>query len=970
MAETATVMTAAAVREQFIAFFRERANHEFVPSSPVVPHNDPTLLFANAGMNQFKPVFLGQIEPGSTLEGVTRAVNSQKCIRAGGKHNDLDDVGKDTYHHTFFEMLGNWSFGDYFKDEAITWAWELLTKIWGIDPDRLYATYFSGNKELGLEPDNEAKEFWKRYLPEDRVLAFGMKDNFWEMGDTGPCGPCSELHFDSRPQSERNELSGRSLVNQDHPDVIEIWNLVFIQFDRHANGLKNLPAKHVDTGMGLERVVRVLQGKRSNYDTDVFGPLFDKIHAITGARKYIQGGAEDVLKDQVNVAYRVVADHVRTLSFAIADGAVPSNEGRGYVLRRVLRRAVRYGRQTLGIQRAWIYKLVPTLCGIMGDMFPEIIEHSDRIQAVIQDEEESFGRTIARGIEHFEEAAERSRGGDVLSAEDTFKLHDTYGFPVDLTALMAEERGIRVDVPGFEQLMEEARERSRTGGKASGSSNLVLPTEAVDTLETLKVKPTNDSSKFSAKMSTATVRALWNGTDFDENAEAIGSAERKIGIVLDKTCFYSEMGGQVSDHGDMRVTKEAMTGIGGGGGEFTIEHVKRFGPYVLHVGRVKKGEIRVGDSVELKLDRKRRSAVEESHTSTHLLNHALRGVLGEGVDQRGSLVNPSRLRFDFSYDSPVSSDQLNTIQDWVVERISQDHEIYAAEVPLSASQKITGLRAVFGETYPDPVRVVSIGAEITELLSSPAVQRWQDFSIEFCGGTHISRTSAVKAFVIVSEEGVSKGVRRIVALTGDLANEAIAHAKRILGLVEGAEQLPDAHLANQLAEIVSSIESSELPITDRAVIRDRIEVLHARIKKAAKAIAAQGRERAVENARSIASSAADGDSIVAVLDGAGDDRSALMSAMDSIKSVLPNSPVMLFGVDEGESKVAIVSKVPEHCVKSGLKAGDWVRLASQMCNGKGGGRPDSAQGGGIDTSKVKDAIAAARKHAQESLSDS
>lgn len=967
MSETATVMTAAVVREQFISYFKERANHEFVVSSPVVPHNDPTLLFANAGMNQFKPAFLGQVEPGSALDGVRRAVNSQKCIRAGGKHNDLDDVGKDTYHHTFFEMLGNWSFGDYFKEEAITWAWELLTKVWGIDPDRLYATYFGGNEELGVEPDLEAKEFWKRFLPEDRVLAFGMKDNFWEMGDTGPCGPCSELHFDSRPDAERESLSGRALVNEDHPDVIEIWNLVFIQFDRQPGGLKNLPAKHVDTGMGLERVVRVLQGKRSNYDTDVFGPLFDSIHRITGARAYMPGGDEAVLKDSVNVAYRVVADHLRTLSFAIADGAVPSNEGRGYVLRRVLRRAVRYGRQTLGMERAWIFELVPSLCGIMGDMFPEIVEHSKRIQSVIRDEEESFGRTIARGIEHFDEAAERAEGSVVVSAEDAFRLHDTYGFPVDLTALMADERGMRVDEEGFTRLMEEARERSRAGGKSGGVGTIDLPTDAVESLGTLGVKPTNDALKFTSKMASATVRAIWNGSDFDENVEAVGSAERRVGVVLDKTCFYSEMGGQVSDHGEMRVTREAMAGVGGGAGEFAVEQVKRYGPYVLHVGRMKKGEIRVGDVVELKLDRKRRGAVEANHTATHILNHALRGVLGEGVDQKGSLVGPDRLRFDFSHDAGMSDEELANVEAWVRERVDADLAVEAREVPLGDAQAIDGLRAVFGETYPDPVRVVSVGAPIDEMLAHASDAKWRGYSVEFCGGTHVARTGEIRSFVLVGEEGVSKGVRRIVGFTGEAAAGALAEGERIAGLVKGAEELPDEHLSNQLSTVTAALDGAEIPVSVRASLRERVEALQGRAKQAAKASAARGREQAVESARAIADGATDGDAIVAVLDGAGDDRGALMSAMDSIKKTLPASSVMLLGVNEEEGKIAIVAKVTEDGVSAGLKAGDWVRAASEACGGKGGGRPDSAQGGGTDVSQVRDAVSVARSLAAEKL---
>jgi len=440
--EVAQQLTGAEVRRQFIEFFEQRASHTFVPSSPVVPHDDPTLLFTNAGMNQYKAIFLGQLSPDSPLAGIKRATNSQKCIRAGGKHNDLDDVGKDTYHHTFFEMLGNWSFGDYFKAEAIQWAWELLVDIWGVDPSRLYATYFEGNKAQGLEPDREAYDLWLKHLPAERIIPGNSKDNFWEMGDTGPCGPCSEIHYDGRSDEERAQSPGSVLVNQDNPDVIEIWNLVFIQMNRLGSGtLEPLPAKHVDTGMGLERLVRVLQGKNSNYDTDLFTPLFDTIQKVTGASPYTGS-----LTKPEDVAYRVLADHARTLTFAIADGAEPSNEGRGYVLRRVLRRAVRFGYQTLGVREPFLAKLVPTVVEIMGDAFPEIRAKQQFVIDVVTDEEAAFGKTLESGIRLFSDAAEQAGATNILPAEAAFKLHDTFGFPIDLTILMAEERGMRVEI--------------------------------------------------------------------------------------------------------------------------------------------------------------------------------------------------------------------------------------------------------------------------------------------------------------------------------------------------------------------------------------------------------------------------------------------------------------------------------------------------------------------------------------------
>ncbi|MEO1512601.1 MAG: alanine--tRNA ligase, partial [Planctomycetota bacterium] len=471
--------------------------------------------------------------------GLTRAVNSQKCIRAGGKHNDLDDVGKDSYHHTFFEMLGNWSFGDYFKAEAIDMAWNLLTQEFGLDPERLYATYFEGDPAKKLEPDSEARDLWLRHLPKERVLPGDYKDNFWEMGDTGPCGPCSELHYD--------RVGGRdaaALVNKDDPDVIEVWNLVFIQFDRTGpDKLRPLPAKHVDTGMGLERLVSVLQDVRSNYDTDIFRPIFDAIQEITGARPYAgRFGAED--EGGVDTAYRVIADHIRTLTFAITDGALPSNEGRGYVLRRVLRRAVRFGRQNLGVEGEFFSRLVPVVVQNFGDAFPELRKDPARVEAVLLDEERSFGRTLDRGIKLFEEAASNAENG-TLTGADAFQLYDTYGFPLDLTVLMAEERGLKVDVEGFAGAMAEQKERSRQGAKTGDGPELDLDVEAIDKLRTMSVAETDDSFKFDAKPTQTTLRAIWNGEDFDLSTADNAGVGRPFVAILDKTPFYAEMGGQL-----------------------------------------------------------------------------------------------------------------------------------------------------------------------------------------------------------------------------------------------------------------------------------------------------------------------------------------------------------------------------------------------------------------------------------------
>ncbi|MSQ90347.1 MAG: alanine--tRNA ligase, partial [Phycisphaerales bacterium] len=604
-------MRAADIRSAFIEFFRQKRGHTIAVGSPVVPFDDPTLLFTNAGMNQFKDVFLGR-----GTRPYTRAVNSQKCIRAGGKHNDLEDVGRDVYHHTFFEMLGNWSFGDYFKEESIAWGWELLTDVYGLDPARLYATYFGGDPKAGLAPDEEARAIWCRFLPAHRVIPGSMKDNFWEMGETGPCGPCSEIHFD--------RIGGRDaalLVNAGDPDVLEIWNHVFIQFNREADGsLKQLPSRHVDTGMGLERLVSVIQDKRSNYDTDLWTPIFDAIRGVTGGRAY--GGKLD---DPIDIAYRIIADHVRCLTAAACDGAGPGSDGRNYVLRRILRRAARHGRQTFGIDRPFVYELVPAVVATLGEAFPEITAGGRRAADIIRAEEELFGRTLGRGIALFEESALRGArlSPPHIAATDAFRLHDTWGFPIDLTQVMASERGMTVDVADYERLMERARQTSRAGDTAG--SKMELPPDALAAIAAQGAPPTDDSARDAGLNVAARIAAIWNGSSLQPVAQVGGT----LGIVLDRTCFYAESGGQEADHGS--ITTAA-------GGEFEVADVQRFGDFVLHMGVVKSGTIRVGDAIAASLCRTRRDAIAANHTTTHLLNLALRAVVGEEVQQRGSLV--------------------------------------------------------------------------------------------------------------------------------------------------------------------------------------------------------------------------------------------------------------------------------------------------------------------------------------------
>jgi alanyl-tRNA synthetase len=945
------------IRQEFIDFFVERARHTFIASSPVVPHDDPTLLFTNAGMNQFKPLFLGNVSPSSPLFGLKRAVNTQKCIRAGGKHNDLDDVGKDGYHHTFFEMLGNWSFGDYFKAESVQWGWELLTNVWGIDPERLFATYFEGNKELGLEPDREAYEIWRQYLPADRILPGNMKDNFWEMGDTGPCGPCSEIHYDGRSAEVRARVPGSGLVNTGDPNVIEIWNHVFIQFNRTGpgpDGLRALPAKHVDTGMGLERITRVVQGKTSNYDTDAFTPIFRDIERVCKSPPY--GGSWTEPKD---TAYRVIADHLRTLAFAITDGADPSNEGRGYVLRRILRRAVRFGRQTLGVPGAFLCDLVPTVVEQMGGAFPELTKNPKRVYDVIRDEEEAFGRTLNQGIVLFDRAA-AAKG---ISAGDAFRLHDTYGFPIDLTQLMAEERGLKVDVEGFHRHMEEARQKARAASKATEEGAGTLTTDAIASLKRMRIEPTDDAEKFTGKRMRAGIVAIWNGHTFDEHLVARNTRpEDRFAVILDRTSFYAEMGGQAADKGRMQVTRERRSSASDAheGGEFHVEDVRTVGGYMLHVGRIHRGEVRVGDDVELRVDQPRRKQIAANHTATHLVNWALRDALGDHVDQKGSLVAADRLRFDFSHPQAMTTEQAHRVEQSVRRMITANLPVFAEAIPLAAGRRIHGVRAVFGETYPDPVRLVSIGVKADEMLGDPENARWRGYSAEFCGGTHLATTGEADAFALMSEEGVAKGVRRVTAVTGEAAVESLALAERLKSRISGAASLDMKHLVPEVQSLAQEIEAAAIPLTRRHELKAMLAPLIEKSKSAQKEAAGAERGRTVAAARDLAERAA-GPAIILELP-AGADRDGLLAAMDAVRSRHPASAVMLLAAGT-DGKGTIVANVPPALIEKGLKAGDWVREASAPLGGKGGGRPESAQGGGPDATKIAQAIAAARAYA-------
>ena len=949
-APSSRIPAAHEVRQQYLDFFTEKCGHAFVPSSPVVPHDDPTLMFANAGMNQFKPYFLG-IE---TPPDPPRAVNTQKCIRAGGKHNDLEDVGKDTYHHTFFEMLGNWSFGDYFKAEAIEWAYHLLTHVWGLDPARLHATYFQGDPAQGLDPDDEARELWLKLLPPQRVHPGDAKDNFWEMGDTGPCGPCSEIHYDATP-----DLSGGRLVNRDDPRVIEVWNLVFIQFNRAVNSsLSSLPAKHVDTGMGFERIVRILQGKDSNYDTDVFTPIFDAIREVTGAEPYRQGGDGENLTDANNVAYRVIADHIRCLTFALTDGATPSNEGRGYVLRRILRRAVRHGRQTLGVTEPFLHQLVQPVVDHMGEAFPELKKNgnADRVASMIEDEEASFHKTLDRGIALFEQAADnaksKSKDGRRVSAEDAFTLYDTYGFPLDLTQLMAEERGMYVDVKGFEKLMEEARERSRAGAAGGGGEQGLL-----DVVQRLGDRAPKCAflgyENTEMELDNSELLAwLEDGHGYVDQPAKAGD---RVAVVVEKTPFYSTAGGQVADTGTIQVK---------GGPRIRVDDVTTIGSTIFHLGEVVSGELSFyerGDAkIALAVDKARREKVMANHTTTHVMNKALRDLVNPEADQRGSLVDDEKLRFDFANPSAVTSEQIAKVEQQVNADIERDLPVHAGVAPQDQALRINGLRAVFGEKYPPRVRVVAIGHKVEDILAEPDRDAWTNFSIEFCGGTHLPNTGRAESFAVTAEEAVAKGVRRITALTRQAAREARQEAQRLLDRVRGLEDAPPTELHAAVDELNRAVNEATLPLVQRRELQSELGDLSERLKQYRKAEGDKAQEAAVDQARELAE-AAESPVIVASLDDV--DAAALRSAMDVIRKKQPQAATLLAGVKDG--KVAINASVPKPLIEKGLKAGDWVKAVAQVVGGGGGGKPDQAQAGGKNPSKLDEALDTARSFAGE-----
>ncbi|NXD87410.1 SYAC protein, partial [Halcyon senegalensis] len=961
-------LTASQIRQRFIDFFKEN-KHTYVHSSSTIPLDDPTLLFANAGMNQFKPIFLNTIDPSHPLAKLSRATNTQKCIRAGGKHNDLDDVGKDVYHHTFFEMLGSWSFGDYFKELACKLALDLLTKEFGIPAERLYVTYFGGNEAAGLQPDLECKQIWLNLgLAEARILPGNMKDNFWEMGDTGPCGPCSEIHYDRIGNRDASHL-----VNQDDPNVLEIWNLVFIQFNREADGtLKPLPKKSIDTGMGLERLVSVLQNKMSNYDTDLFLPYFEAIQKGTGARPYMgQVGAEDA--DGIDMAYRVLADHARTITLALSDGGRPDNTGRGYVLRRILRRAVRYSHEKLNAPKGFFATLVDVVVQSLGDAFPELKKDPDMVKDIINEEEDQFLKTLSRGRRILDRKIQSLGDSKTIPGDTAWLLYDTYGFPADLTALIAEEKGLVVDMEGFEEERKNAQLKSQGKG-AGGEDLLMLDIYAIEELRACELEVTDDSPKYSYTSDlsgtydfgslTATVKAIRREKKFVEEV----STGQECGIVLDRTCFYAEQGGQIYDEGYMVKDDDGREDKT----EFTVKNVQVRGGYVLHMGTLY-GSLKVGDRVQLSIDETRRRPIMSNHTATHILNFALRSVLGE-ADQRGSLVAPDKLRFDFTAKGALSTQEIKKVEGIANQMIEEARNVYARDCPLATAKAIQGLRAVFDETYPDPVRVVSIGIPVEELLADPSGPAGSITSVEFCGGTHLKNSSHAGPFVIVSEEAIAKGIRRIVAVTGAEARKALRKVdslRKLLSALEAkvkVQTAPNKDVQKEITDLSETLATAVIPQWQKDELREAVKALKKVMDDLDRASKADIQKRVLEKTKQVIESHPNQPLVIMEMEN-GASAKALNESLKLFKTHSPQTAAMLFAVDHEAGRITCLCQVPQEAANRGLKASQWVQEVSALMDGKGGGKDVSAQATGKNVGCLQEALSLATDFARLRLGE-
>ena len=856
------------IRQAFLDFFASKG-HVIVPSAPMVVKGDPTLMFTNAGMNQFKDIFLG-----NAPRKYPRAADTQKCLRVSGKHNDLEEVGHDTYHHTMFEMLGNWSYGDYFKKEAIAWAWELLHDVYHLPAERMYATVFEGSEEDGVPFDQEAYDYWRRFLPEDHIIRGNKHDNFWEMGETGPCGPCSEIHYDLRDEAEIAAKPGREMVNAGHPQVIEIWNLVFMQFNRKANGsLEELPARNVDTGMGFERLCMILQGKKSNYDTDVFQPTIGRIAALAGKRY-----GED---EKVDVAMRVIADHLRAIAFSIADGQLPSNVKAGYVIRRILRRAVRYGYTYLGFTEPTICKLVAGLVEQMGGQFPELKAQQALIEKVIEEEEASFLRTLATGINLLDGVIERTRreGKTLISGKDAFVLYDTFGFPIDLTELIAREQGVGVDLEAFETELQTQKERSRNAA-------------AVDTDDWVELMPLKESVFTGYDTLTDTVHIA-------RYRRVTSKGRTSYQLVFDRTPFYGNSGGQIGDVGYIENANERIA---------VVATEKENGQIIQIVEQLPENPAAEFRAV---VDAEKRQAAANNHTATHLMHEALRKVLGTHVEQKGSMVTPEMLRFDFSHFQKVTPAQLREVEQLVNRAVRADYPLEEKRDATKEEAAAAGAMMLFGEKYGDRVRMVRFGT-----------------SVELCGGTHTRATGTIGLFKILNESAISAGVRRIEAVTGE-------QAERILYAAE-----------DTLTSLGEALHNSQVETAVRKMLESNDAL--------SKEVESMRREQVAQWAEKIAASTPvrEGMQLIAMQT----DRRA-----DFIKDLAYNlrsrSPQLVFVVGTvSEGKPSLTVMLGEEITSRGVNAGAVVREAAKLMQGGGGGQAFFATAGGKNPDGLQAAI--------------
>jgi len=866
-------MTSREIRQAFLDFFKSKG-HQIVPSAPVVVKNDPTLMFTNAGMNQFKDLFLGE----APIK-FPRVVDTQRCLRVSGKHNDLEEVGIDTYHHTLFEMLGNWSFGDYFKKEAIAWAWELLTVVYKLDKDRLYVTIFEGDAKEGLERDMEAFNFWKEWISEDRILLGNKKDNFWEMGETGPCGPCSEIHFDMRSTEEREQTSGQSLVNADHPQVIEIWNLVFMQFNRLKDGsLQSLPSKHVDTGMGFERLVRCIQGKTSNYDTDVFTPTIDFIAEKSGIKYGID--------EKADIAMRVVSDHIRAVSFAIADGQLPSNNKAGYVIRRILRRAVRYAYTFLGFKTPFINEIVPVLASQFAGVFDELIQQQDFVQKVILEEEVSFLRTLSTGVQRFENYVENNV---VIKGDFAFELYDTYGFPIDLTELLAREKGLTVDMEGFNQALQIQKDRSRAA-------------TAIDTGDWIEV---NQDEGFEF-VGYDTLTAV---TEVVKYRKVVAKNKEQFQLVLSVSPFYAEGGGQVGDSGEL--ISEST------GEKIYITDTKKENGLFVHF--TNKLPLELKGTFVAQVDKTKRTDTENNHSATHLLHAALKQVLGNHVNQKGSLVNADTLRFDISHFAKMTDEEIKQVEDIVNAKIREN-------IPLKEERNVpyqqalnSGVTALFGEKYGDFVRVITFEDQ---------------YSKELCGGTHVKATGQIGFFKIVSESAVAAGVRRIEAITGTRSASVIReHFELVHHLKE---------LMNNPKDFVSALGKI---IDENGALKKEVEKSITEKSLALKA----DLEAEIQQVGPI-------NFLSTIVDLP--NAEAVKTLAYALKGAVTNLFLVIGAEFDGKPSLTVVLS-DELAKEKGLNASTIVRELAKDIQGGGGGQPFFATAGGKNPAGLKVAIARA-----------